>query len=84
MVKKIEELRKYRLSNKRRNVKLEALFRDLLIQHEIKYRRQIVIGYYIVDFLLIDRNLIIEMYEKSHDLKIPYDTRREILKGLRV
>lgn len=78
MSKDLEQLRKYRFANKHRDVRLEKLFRHLLIDNSIKYRRQIVIGYYIVDFLLIDRNLIVEIYEKSHDSQVQYDFKREL------
>ena len=42
-----------------------------------RFRRQIVIGKYIVDFYCPKLRLVIEIDGSSHDNKIEYDTKRE-------
>lgn len=42
-----------------------------------KYRRQVVVGKYIVDFICIEKNLIIEIDGDSHEGKEEYDKNRE-------
>jgi very-short-patch-repair endonuclease len=47
------------------------------------FRRQHVIGYYIVDFLCLECKVILEIDGESHDNKQEYDTARdEYLEGL--
>ncbi|WNK01276.1 endonuclease domain-containing protein [Thalassospiraceae bacterium LMO-JJ14] len=42
-----------------------------------KFRRQVPIGPYIVDFLCAEKCLVIEIDGKSHDHQLVYDARRD-------
>jgi len=41
-----------------------------------KFRRQVPVATYIVDFACLDPPLVIEVDGESHDLTAPYDARR--------
>lgn len=72
-----KELLEYSQINKNKDVKGENIFRHLLMAYKIKYQRQVIIGRFIVDFLLGDRNLIIEIDGEYHCNKKEYDEYRE-------
>ena len=64
---------------------------ETLLWNEIKgkqisgldFDRQHVIGNYIVDFFCAKKRFVIEIDDKSHDMKVEYDENRDIyLKGL--
>ena len=76
-MKSISQLKIYSKQNKRRDVKYERIFRKTMLRAGIKYRKQVVIGYYIVDFLLRDRRLIIEIDEDHHKAQKIADIKRE-------
>lgn len=42
-----------------------------------KFRRQVPVGPFIVDFLCAEKRLVIEIDGDSHDTQIAYDKRRE-------
>lgn len=44
--------------------------------HECKFRRQVVIGDYIIDFACMDRKLIVELDGSQHTLQREYDEER--------
>ena len=41
-----------------------------------KFRRQLPVGPYIVDFVCLSERLVIEVDGPSHDLRLDYDARR--------
>ena len=43
----------------------------------VRFKRQVVVGMYIVDFICIEKKLIIEIEGYSHDGKEEYDKNRE-------
>ena len=43
-----------------------------------KFRRQVPIGPYIVDFLCVEKRLVLEIDGRSHDARLEYDKKREI------
>ena len=48
------------------------------IFHKIDFDRQRIIGNYIVDFYVKTLGLIIEIDGSSHDVKVEYDTKRQL------
>lgn len=74
----IRELKAYSRSNKRRrDVIYEQAFREKLMEAGLQYQRQRVIGYYIVDFLLKKRRLIVEVDEAYHNRQTSRDRKRQ-------
>ncbi len=55
--------------------KCEEIFEKRLINAFIKYRKQVVISNYIVDFVI--NNSVIEIDGSSHDNKNVYDAKRD-------
>ena len=45
--------------------------------YDLKFKRQVPIGPYIVDFLCEDRGLVVEVDCDTHALQIAYDRRRD-------
>ena len=82
-MKTLSQLKQYSRINKRRDVRYENIFRKMLLAAGIRYQRQWVIGYYIVDFIIKDRNLIVEIDEAHHANQKEADQKREaFLKSL--
>mgnify|MGYP003394078398 FL=1 len=55
----------------------EALMRKALFYFNIPYEEQVVVGRYIVDFLLTDRNTVLEVDGGFHQFQAVYDRARE-------
>lgn len=62
---------------KRKPTDAEYRMFHALKYHRIPFMPQVVIGRYIVDFLLTDRNLILEVDGASHQNKRRYDQQRD-------
>lgn len=62
---------------KRNPTKSEALFKEKLNKSGIEYKTQIIVGFYIVDFIIPDRMICIEIDGSSHNGKELYDARRD-------
>ena len=75
--KRFKKLVGYAKSNKNRFIKGEYLFRKVLLSYQIKHKRQIVIGHYIVDFYFPGRRLIVEIDGAYHKNRKEYDETRE-------
>lgn len=78
MVHSIKDFKKFAVSNRRRrDVVYEIAFGERLTELAIRHKRQAIIGYYIVDFLLADRLLIIEVDEQYHLNRHHQDSKRQ-------
>jgi len=56
----------------------ESRFMDRLKEHGISFGFQVIISPYIVDFLILKRNLIIEIDGSSHEKRKAYDNCRTL------
>lgn len=56
---------------------IERRFAKALRKAKIRFKRNWIIGPYIVDIFIADKNLIIEIDGKDHDSKFEYDSKRE-------
>lgn len=72
-----KELRKFQKRMKRRPTKTEAVFGRRLQSAHIQYKFQVIVGFYIPDFVIPSRMLIIELDGTSHDKTVEYDSRRD-------
>lgn len=57
--------------------KSEILFRQRLLNAGIQFQFQLVIGFYITDFFIKNKALIIELDGSVHDTQKLYDARRD-------
>src|SRR5436305_692890 len=80
-MKSSEQLRSFRhqLRAENRATKYESLVRQMLNDRMIEYKFQIITGFYIVDFVIVGKNLILEIDGKYHqtDYQQQYDFRRD-------
>ena len=77
LILNIKRLKVYSRQNKRRKIVGEEIFRHKLLELKIHYQRQKVIKYYIVDFFLPKRNLIVEIDGLYHSQTREYDEDRQ-------
>jgi len=70
-------LKKYRTKNKKRRVYHERLFKKALLANRVQFCHQQIVGNYIVDFAIQDRNLLVEIDGDSHNSIVEKDTVRE-------
>lgn len=56
----------------------ELEFREALERYGVVYVTQVRIGFYIADFVILNKMLIIEIDGKSHESTKQYDNRRDI------
>lgn len=71
------QLRQHRRRLKRQYTKSEELFAHRLDECGIKYKPQMIFGFYILDFCIPDRMLNIEIDGSFHDKRSAYDSRRD-------
>jgi very-short-patch-repair endonuclease len=75
--------RDYRRARELRNAASPAertlwrLLSSNMVQHKIKFRRQVAIHPFIVDFCCLKAKLVIELDGPSHDTRLTYDARRD-------
>lgn len=70
------ELKIFKGRMKRKPTPAESVFWRRLIESGIPFKRQVIFGFYIVDFVLHDKLLCIEIDDPSHEYKKSYDDRR--------
>ena len=72
-------IKKYAKRNRFRCVRCENIFINILKKHNIEFLYQVVIRNKIIDFLIPNRNLIIEIDGKNHEKngKIILDKKRD-------
>lgn len=68
---------KYAKENRRNLTPSESRLKKLLSRWGIRYRSQRQFDFYIVDFLLPDRRLVIEVDGDYHNNTVTYDTKRQ-------
>lgn len=54
----------------------EEKFLKILRNKDIRFRSQVQIGYYIVDFIILDTGIVVEIDGEQHDQNIDYDNKR--------
>jgi very-short-patch-repair endonuclease len=69
------DLRRFSRRMKREPTAHEALFERRLIDAGIPYKKQVILGFYILDFVLPDRLLCIELDGRQHGGE--YDRKRD-------
>lgn len=67
----------YARENRKNPTKAEAELKRKLLKWKIRFRSQRQFDYFIVDFLIPDRRLVIEVDGEYHDNNQNYDGRRE-------
>lgn len=77
-MKTSDELRKYKQAMKgKKATNAERRFKHRLKAAKIRHICQCIVGFYIVDFVLPDRMLVIEIDGSSHIGREQYDARRD-------
>lgn len=74
-MRKSEELRKFQWAMKRRPTKHELIFMDKLLDEGVEFKSQMILGFYILDFVIPDRMIIFEIDGETHNKR--YDERRD-------
>lgn len=74
-IKSIENVKKLRKNSTSMEIKLWHYLRSHRFM-ELKFRRQHALGKYIVDFICIEKKLIIEVDGGQHNEQESYDTMR--------
>lgn len=74
----MKKITKYAKENRKKPTKAERFFRKCLMKNKIKFRTQRMFDFYIVDFLIIDKRIIIELDGSSHIGKEEYDKKRDV------
>src|SRR6266478_10045048 len=69
------ELRRFSRRMKREPTQAEALFEQRLIDAGIPYKKQVILGFYILDLVIPDRLLCIELDGSQHGGE--YDRKRD-------
>jgi len=72
-------IKKFRREHLCNPTETEKKLNRLLVKSGIKFRNQVVIGFFIADFLVWPKTLIVEIDGSSHIGKEAYDARRELL-----
>lgn len=72
-----QQLRRFKHAMNRRPTKHEGIFTEILKEFGIEYKRQLILGFYILDFVIPSKMLVIEIDGKSHDIRKDYDKRRD-------
>lgn len=72
-----KELKRHKRQMRRSPTPSERAFDERLWNLGVLFQRQIIIGFYCVDFLLPDRLLVIELDGPEHERHIWYDARRD-------
>lgn len=79
----MKKITKYARENRKKPTKAEAELKRKLLNWKIRFRSQRQFDYFIVDFLIPDRRLVIEVDGSYHANRQAYDTRRtEYLENL--
>lgn len=73
----MKKLTGYAKQNRRTPTKAEAELRRKLLRWRIRFRSQKPFDFFIVDFLIPDRRLVIEVDGLYHNDTVEYDKRRE-------
>ena len=73
----MKTIAKYAKENRKKKTPAELELFKLLRRWNIKFRTQRMIDYYIVDFLIPDRWLVIELDGAYHSTRTNYDKRRD-------
>ncbi len=73
------EMRKYQKRMKRKETASEHAFRKRLTDSGLDHKRQVILGFYIIDFVIPSRMAVIEIDGKSHDSRQWYDAKRDEL-----
>lgn len=73
----MKKITKYAREHRKMPTKAEAELKRKLLNWKIRFRSQRQFDYFIVDFLIPERRLVIEVDGSSHDNKQAYDRRRE-------
>ena len=77
------KLQEYAIKLKNNPSWCELAFKKVLDRTRLHYEEQVIIGFYIVDFVLPERMIIIEIDGAQHKKKRNYDNTRDCwLKGL--
>lgn len=66
-MKTSKELKKFKISLRKRATKSEKLFENILIENNIDYKTQMIFGFYILDFCLPEYLLNIEIDGGYHN-----------------
>ena len=74
-MKDAKAIKRFKKSMRRFPTMAERVFDQRLREYKERYRRQIIIGFYIADFVIPNRMLVIEIDGESHDPD--YDRRRD-------
>ena len=73
----MKKIRSYAKEHRRNPTKAEAELKRKLLNWKIRFRSQRTYDYYIVDFLIPEKLLIIEVDGKYHENTQEYDSRRQ-------
>ncbi len=76
-MKNSTELRKYKRQMRRNGTPAERLFKGRLDAAGIEHVCQCVIGFYVADFAIPRRMLVVELDGSSHNDRAVYDQRRD-------
>lgn len=76
-MKNAAELRKFKRHMKAHETPAEFAFRMRLEAAKIPHKRQVIVGFYIVDFVITHRLCAVEIDGSSHVGRESYDERRE-------
>ena len=73
----MKQITKYAKGHRKNPTKAEAELKRKLLNWKIRFRSQRQFDYYIVDFLIPDRRLVIEVDGGYHQNTVSYDKRRQ-------
>lgn len=76
-MKNSKELRTFKRRMKSKPTYSERLFKEKLEAAKIPFKTQLILGFYILDFVLPDKMICFEIDGESHDTKKEYDERRD-------
>lgn len=78
-MKSSKELRDYKtkLKSNKRVTFSELLAKSLLIEQGVDHKFQMIVGFYIVDFFITNKCLVVEIDGSSHNDKEWYDAQRD-------
>lgn len=74
---KSKEIRKFSRQMKKKPTKSELAFRKYLVSLGVDIKQQMILGFYILDFVIPSKMLIIEIDGKSHNESVVYDFLRD-------
>lgn len=76
-MKDIKDIRKYQYSLRKNLTKAEILFEEKIKNLDIPYKKQMILGFYILDFVFDTKMICVEIDGSSHFGKEEYDEKRD-------